>query len=149
MGALDGRVAFITGGGRGQGGAHALALAGEGADIVAADAPDAMADLTYPLGTEDDLRETAKLVEALDRRCLPLTLDVRDSAAVGAAIKQTVADMGSLDIAVANAGIVSTGPLEEVSDTVWQQLGDTNLTGAFYTLRAAIPVMRQPPFGGV
>ncbi|HEY0227682.1 MAG TPA: SDR family NAD(P)-dependent oxidoreductase, partial [Mycobacterium sp.] len=94
MGALDGRVALITGGARGQGRAHALALAAEGADIVAADAPDAMADLTYPLGNEDDLRETAKLVEALGRRCLPLTLDVRDSAAVGAAIKQTVTDMG-------------------------------------------------------
>ena len=106
-----------------------MALAAEGADVVAADAPDAMTDLTYPLGTEDDLRETTKLVEALGRRCLPLTLDVRDSAAVGAAIKQTVADMGSLDIVVANAGIVSTGLLEDVSDVVWRQLIDTNLTG--------------------
>ena len=77
MGALDGRVALITGGARGQGRAHALALAAEGADIVLADAPAAMADLTYPLGTEDDLRETAKLVDELGRRCLPLTVDVR------------------------------------------------------------------------
>src|SRR6201995_4838633 len=121
MGALDGRVALITGGARGQGRAHALALAAEGADVVAADAPDAMAELTYPLGTEDDLRETAKLVEAQGRRCLPLTLDVRDSAAVGTAIKQTVADMGSLDIVVANAGVVSPGPAEGGSDTAWQE----------------------------
>src|ERR1700733_1256569 len=149
MSALDGRVALITGGARGQGRAHALALAAEGADIVAADAPDAMTDLTYPLGTEEDLRETAKLVEELGQRCLPLTLDVRDSAAVNAAVKQTVADMGSLDIVVANAGIVSTGPLDEVSDGVWQQLIDTNLTGAFHTLRAAIPVMRQQQFGRI
>src|ERR1700674_5254494 len=105
MGALDRQVALITGGARGQGRAHALALAAGGADIVGADVPDAMAELTAPLGTEADLRETAKLVEALGRRCLPLTLDVRDSAAVGAAIKQTVTDMGSLDIVVANAGI--------------------------------------------
>src|ERR1700761_4351969 len=131
MGALDGRVALITGGARGQGRSHALALAAEGAAIVAADAPGAMTDLTYPLGTEDDLRETAKLVEALGRRCLPLALDVRDSAAVGDAITQTVTDMGSLDIVVANAGIVSTGELVDVSDVVWQQLLDTNLTGAF------------------
>ena len=110
MGALDGRVALITGGARGQGRAHALALAAEGADIVVADAPAAMADLTYPLGTEDDLRETAKLVDELGRRCMPLTVDVRDAAAVNAAVKQTVADLGSLDIVVANAGIVSTGP---------------------------------------
>jgi SDR family mycofactocin-dependent oxidoreductase len=149
MGALDGRVALITGGARGQGRAHALALAAEGADIVVADAPGAMADLTYPLGTEDDLRETAKLVDELGRRCMPLTVDVRDAAAVNAAVKQTVADLGSLDIVVANAGIVSTGPLDEVSDGVWQQLVDTNLTGAFHTLRAAIPVMRQQKFGRI
>ncbi len=149
MGALDGRVALITGGARGQGRAHALALAAEGADIVAADAPGPMADLTYPLGTEDDLRETAKLVEELGRRCLPLAVDVRDSSQVAAAVEQTVADLGSLDIVVANAGIVSTGPLEQVSDQVWQQLIDTNLTGVFHTLRAAIPVMRRQRFGRI
>lgn len=149
MGALDGRVALITGGARGQGRAHALALAAEGADIVVADAPNAMADLTYPLGTEDDLRVTAKLVDELGRRCVPLTLDVRDGNAVEAAVRQTVADLGSLDIVVANAGIVSTGPLDEVSDGVWAQLIDTNLTGAFHTLRAAIPVMRQQRFGRI
>ena len=94
MGALDGRVALITGGARGQGRAHALALAAEGADIVVADAPGPMMDLTYPLGTEDDLRDTAKLVEELGRRCLPITVDVRDPAQVGAAVEQTVAGHG-------------------------------------------------------
>jgi len=108
MGALDGRVALITGAARGQGRAHALALAAEGADIVAADAPRPMTDLTYPLGTVDDLRDTAKRVEELGRRCLPISLDVRDSAEVGAAVEQTLTQMGSLDIVVANAGIVST-----------------------------------------
>jgi SDR family mycofactocin-dependent oxidoreductase len=149
MGALDGRVALITGGARGQGRAHALALAAEGADIVAADAPGPMTDLTYPLGTEDDLRETAKLVEELGRRCLPLAVDVRDSAQVDAAVEQTVKDLGSLDVVVANAGIVSTGPLEAVSDQVWRQLVDTNLSGVFHTLRAAIPVMRRQRFGRI
>jgi SDR family mycofactocin-dependent oxidoreductase len=149
MGALDGRVALITGGARGQGRAHALALAAEGADIVAADAPRPMTDLTYPLGTEDDLRETAELVEELGRRCLPLAVDVRDSAQVSAAVEQTVTELGSLDIVVANAGVVSTGPLDEVSDIIWQQLLDTNLTGVFHTLRAAIPVMRRQRFGRI
>lgn len=149
MGALDGRVALITGGARGQGRAHALALAAEGADIVAADAPGPMTDLTYPLGTEDDLRETAKLVEELGRRCLPVSVDVRDSAQVAAAVEQTVTDLGSLDIVVANAGIVSTGPLDQVTDQVWQQLIDTNLTGVFHTLRAVIPVMRRQRFGRI
>jgi SDR family mycofactocin-dependent oxidoreductase len=149
MGALDGRVALITGAARGQGRAHAQALAAEGTDIVAADAPGPMAGLTYPLGTEDDLRETAKLVEELGRRCLPIAVDVRDSAAVGAAVEQTCNDMGSLDIVVANAGIVSTGPLEAVTDEIWRLLVDTNLTGVFHTLRAAIPVMRRQRFGRI
>lgn len=149
MGALDGRVALITGGARGQGRAHAVALAAEGANVVVADAPGPMADLTYPLGTEDDLRETAKLVEESGRRCLPIAVDVRDSAQVDAAVEQTVADLGGLDIVVANAGIVSTGPLEQVSDQMWQQLIDTNLTGVFHTLRAVIPVMRRQRFGRI
>ncbi|KZS60477.1 mycofactocin-coupled SDR family oxidoreductase [Mycobacterium ostraviense] len=149
MGALDGRVALITGGARGQGRAHALALADAGADIVVGDVPAPMANLSYPLGTEEELRDTAKLVEELGRRCLPIILDVRDPAQVSAAVEQTLADLGSLDIVVANAGIVSTGPLEEVSDQVWQQLVDTNLTGTFHTLRAAIPVMRRQRYGRI
>ena len=149
MGALDGQVAMITGAARGQGRAHALALAAEGADIVAADAPGPMMDLTYPLGTEDDLRDTAKRVEELGRRCLPIALDVRDSGRVAAAVEQTLTEMGSLEIVVANAGIVSTGPLDEVSDQVWRQLVDTNLTGVFHILRAALPVMRRRRFGRI
>ena len=148
MGALDGRVAFITGGARGQGRAHALALAAEGANVVIADAPRPM-DLTYPLGTEDDLRDTAKHVEELGGLCLPIVMDVRDAAAVSAAVEETVSRLGSLDIVVANAGVVSTGPLEEVTDEIWQQLMDTNLTGAFHTLRAVIPVMRRQRFGRI
>jgi SDR family mycofactocin-dependent oxidoreductase len=149
MGALDGRVAFITGGARGQGRAHALALAAEGANVAIADAPRPMAGLTYPLGTEDDLRETAKQVEALGSVCLPIVMDVRDPAAVGAAVEETINRLGSLDIVLANAGIVSTGPLEEVTDEIWQQLVDTNLTGVFHTLRAAVPVMRRQRFGRI
>jgi len=108
-----------------------------------------MKDLTYPLGTESDLHDTAELVEKLGRRCAPIAVDVRDSAQVNAAVEQTVQDFGSLDIVLANAGIVSTGVLEDVSDDVWHQLVDTNLTGAFNTLRAAIPVMRRQQFGRI
>lgn len=148
MGALDGRVAFITGGARGQGRAHALALAAEGATIAIADAPRPM-NLTYPLGTEDDLRRTAKEVEELGGACIPIVVDVRDREAVDAAVEDTVSRLGSLDIVVANAGVVSTGPLDEVTDETWQQLIDTNLTGTFHTLRAAIPVMRRQRFGRI
>lgn len=148
MGVLDGRVAFVTGGARGQGRAHALALAAEGANVVIADAPRPM-NLTYPLGTEDDLRGTAKEVEELGGLCLPITMDVRDPTAVHAAVEETVDKLGSLDIVVANAGIVSTGPLDEVTDEVWKQLVDTNLTGAFHTLRAVVPIMRRQRYGRI
>jgi NAD(P)-dependent dehydrogenase (short-subunit alcohol dehydrogenase family) len=148
VGALDGRVAFITGGARGQGRAHALALAAEGANTVIADAPRPM-NLTYPLGTEDDLRATAKEVEELGGLCLPMPMDVRDDAAVRAAIDETVSALGSLDILVANAGVVSTGPIDGVTDEVWHQLVDTNLTGVFHLLRAVVPVMRRQRFGRI
>ncbi|WP_396925331.1 mycofactocin-coupled SDR family oxidoreductase [Mycolicibacterium sp.] len=148
MGALDGRVAFITGGARGQGRAHALALAGEGATIAIADAPGPM-NLSYPLSTEDDLRSTTKDVEQLGGVCLPIVMDVRDATAVAAAIEETVSTLGGLDILVANAGIVSTGPLDDVTDEAWKQLLDTNLSGVFHTMRAAIPVMRRQRFGRI
>lgn len=148
MGALEGRVAFITGGARGQGRAHALALAAEGAKVVVADAPRPM-NLTYPLATEDDLRSTAKDVEEIGALCVPVVMDVRDADAVAAAVEDTVNSLGSLDIVVANAGVVSTGPLEDVTDEVWRHLVDTNLSGVFHTLRAAVPVMRRQRFGRI
>lgn len=148
MGALAGRVAFITGGARGQGRAHALALAAEGANVVIADAPRPM-NLTYPLATEDELRTTAKEVEELGVLCVPMVMDVRDAGAVNAAVEDTVSSLGSLDILVANAGVVSTGPVENVTDEIWNQLVDTNLTGVFHLLRAVVPVMRRQRFGRV
>jgi NAD(P)-dependent dehydrogenase (short-subunit alcohol dehydrogenase family) len=148
VGALDGRVAFVTGGARGQGRAHALAMAAEGARVVIADAPRPM-NLPYALATEDDLRTAAKEIEGLGGLCFPMAVDVRDAAAVTAAIDETVNTLGSLDILIANAGVVSTGPLDEVSDEVWHQMVDTNLTGVFHVLRAAIPVMRRQRFGRV
>ena len=149
MGALDGKVALITGAARGQGRSHALVLAGEGADIVACDVPRRMTTLTYPLATPDDLKLTAKLVEQVGRRCLDLQLDVRDPAAVDEAVERTVEEFGRLDIVVANAGVVSTGPLVEVTDEGWDELVSTNLTGVFHTLRAAVPVMRRQQSGRI
>ena len=149
MGSLDGRVALITGAARGQGRSHAVALAAEGADIVACDVPRPMATVGYPLATRDDLSVTARLVEERGRRCLVVPLDVRDATAVDAAVDQTVSELGHLDVVVANAGVVSTGPLVEVTDESWDELVATNLTGAFHTLRAALPVMRAQRFGRI
>lgn len=149
MGSLDGLVAFITGAARGQGRSHAVALAAEGADIAACDAPRPMATIAYPLGTAEDLEQTVKLVESEGRRCLAVPLDVRDADQVDAAVAQTVEELGRLDIAVANAGVVSTGPLRDVTDANWDEVIGTNLTGVFNTLRAVIPVMQEQRFGRI
>jgi SDR family mycofactocin-dependent oxidoreductase len=146
---LDGQVAIITGAARGQGRSHAVALAAEGANIVLCDVPRPMSSPTYPLASHDDLMFTAKLVEQQGRRCLPIPLDVRDAAAVDEAVERTVAEFGRLDIAILNAGIVSTGPLVGVTDGAWDELVSTNLTGAFQTLRAVLPVMRDRRYGRI
>lgn len=149
MGSLDGKVALITGGARGQGRSHALALAREGADVVIWDAPEAMSSLTYPLGTREDLDQTAELVEETGVRCLAQAVDVRDAAQVESGVTRLMEEFGHLDVAIANAGVVSTGPLVDVSDQAWDELVATNLTGAFYTLRAVVPPMREQRWGRI
>lgn len=149
MGALEGKIALITGGARGQGRSHALALSAEGADVVVWDVPRAMSTLTYPLATTEDLQLTAKLVEQAGRRCLAAQVDVRDPAAVAQAVETALGEFGRLDIAIANAGVVSTGPLTEVTDEAWDELVATNLTGVFHTLRAVVPAMRSQRFGRI
>lgn len=149
MGSLDGKVALITGGARGQGRSHALALAREGADVVIWDAPGAMSSLTYPLGTREDLDQTAKLIEETGVRCLAQAVDVRDPAQVEGGVTRLMEEFGHLDVAIANAGVVSTGALVDVSDQAWDELVATNLTGAFYTLRAVVPPMREQRWGRI
>ena len=146
---LDGQVAFITGAARGQGRSHALVLAAAGADIVACDVPGPMDSPGYPLATHADLEMTAHLVEELGRRCLPIPVDIRDSGQVEGAVEQTLGEFGRLDIALANAAIVSTGPLVGVTDTEWSELLDTNLTGTFNTLRAVVPAMQERRYGRI
>src|SRR5262245_53331614 len=105
MGKLDGKVALITGGARGQGRTHALTLAREGADIVICDIAAQLPTAPYPLATLDDLAETARLVEALDRRCLAVQADVRDGAQMREVVERGLAELGRIDILLANAGI--------------------------------------------
>src|ERR1700759_1381918 len=107
-GRAAGKVAFITGAARGQGRSHAVRLAEEGADIIAVDI---LHDIggALPLGTPEDLAETVKLVEAQDRRIIATQADVRDIDALKAAVDEGVAELGRLDIIVANAGIASEG----------------------------------------
>jgi len=139
-GRVQGKVAFITGAARSQGRSHAIRLAEEGADIIAVDVPEAVPSLSaYPLATSEDLAETVKRVEALDRRIVAHPADVRDSAALKAALDDGVAQFGRLDIVVANAGIYQVAPALELDDAAWQETIGINLTGVWHTVKASLP----------
>jgi SDR family mycofactocin-dependent oxidoreductase len=139
MGLLDGKVAFITGAARGQGRSHALTLAREGADIIAVDICRQAPTVPYPMATPDDLAETVKEVEALDRRIIASEVDVCDLAALTAAVNDGVAELGRLDIVLANAGISTPAPTLEMDEQVWDEMIEINLTGQWKTIRAAVP----------
>lgn len=148
MAKLEGKVAFITGAARGQGRSHAVRFAQEGADIIAVDALTDVGSVGYPLATKEDMDETVRQVEALDRRILARKADVRDSAAITQAVDDGVAQLGRLDIVVANAGIASFAPAEDMSDDMWQDMIDINLSGVFHSVRPAIRHLKANEDGG-
>jgi SDR family mycofactocin-dependent oxidoreductase len=135
-GRLEGKVAFITGAARGQGRSHAIRLAQEGADIIAIDICAQIESNLYPLSTPEDLAETAKAVEDLDRRIIARQADVRDRSALQAVVEEGVAEFGHLDVVVANAGIMPMGvgnPMDFVDAT------DVDLIGVMSTVAVSIP----------
>jgi len=138
-GRVQGKVALITGGGRGQGRSHALKLAAEGADIVAFDICHDLKSVAYELATPDDLKQTVAEVEALDRRAIGIQGDVRDLNALTEAVSAAVDTFGKLDIVVANAGIASFVP--GLGMEGWAEVAGTNLVGVMNTLHAALPAM--------
>jgi (+)-trans-carveol dehydrogenase len=147
-GRVEGKVAFITGAARGQGRSHAVRLAQEGADIIAVDICAQVASVPYPMATPEDLAQTVKEVEALDRRIVATPADVRDYAGLKKALDDGVAKLGRLDIVCSNAGIASYGSAAELDETTWQDMIDTNLTGMWHACRAAIPHLIEGGRGG-
>ena len=143
MGRVEGKVAFVTGAARGQGRAHAIRLAEEGADIIAVDLCDQIASVPYAMATVGDLEETAKQVEALDRRIVTQQVDVRDADALRAALAAGEAEVGAVDVLVANAGIFSTEPSDTMARQTWQDMIDTNLTGVWNACQAVLPGMKE------
>jgi SDR family mycofactocin-dependent oxidoreductase len=139
MAELSGRVAIVTGAARGQGRSHAQALAEAGADVVITDVCQDIASVPYALSSEDDLAETAALVEKAGGRVLVVPADVRDRAAMDDVVGRAVADLGGLDIVVANAGICGFGSMPTLSAAQWDDMLAVNLTGVFHTFRAAVP----------
>ena len=142
------RTALITGGARGQGRAHAIALARSGADIVFCDIAAPIDEVDYELPTPADVQETVRAVEATGRRCVALTADVRDLSAMQAVADAAFDHFGRLDIVIANAGIASGSPLASMSEQRWRTMIDVNLTGVFNTFRAVLPRLIEQGTGG-
>ena len=138
MGLLDGKVAVVSGAARGQGRAHEVRLAREGADIIAMDICADIDTIHYPLARPEDLDETVAQIEQLGRRVAATQTDVRDATAVAAAIGGGVAKLGGLDIVVANAGIAMYDAADTMSVQSWRDMIDTNLTGVWSVCRGPV-----------
>lgn len=149
MGKFDGKVVLITGGARGQGRSHALAFAREGADIAFCDIAAQLDSVPYPMARPEDLDETVKLVEELDRRCVAVTADVRDSAQVQGFVDRAITELGRVDVLLANAGVFTFSTIAEMSDDVWKEMIDVNLTGVFHAMRAVLPAMVEQGSGRI
>ncbi|TAJ46807.1 MAG: NAD(P)-dependent oxidoreductase [Herbiconiux sp.] len=150
-GRVEGKVAFITGAARGQGRSHALRLAQEGADIIAVDICESIPGMEkyYAGATEEDLAETVRQVEALDRRIVARKADVRDYPALKAALDEGVAELGHVDIVSANAGIFAFGEQSQlVEDAEWEMVNDINAKGVWHTAKAVIPHLIEQGTGG-
>ncbi|MCV7370016.1 SDR family mycofactocin-dependent oxidoreductase [Mycolicibacterium duvalii] len=139
-GRVEGKVAFITGAARGQGRSHAIKLAEEGADIIAIDVCKNVDHVQLELASPGDLLETKERVEALGRRIVIDEVDVRDLDALQRVVDRGVAELGRLDIILANAGIGNGGQtVEAIDEAVWQTMMDINLTGVWKTVKVGIP----------
>jgi NAD(P)-dependent dehydrogenase (short-subunit alcohol dehydrogenase family) len=141
MSRLSGKVALVTGAARGQGRSHAIELARAGADVIAVDICDQLQGVPYEMGNAKELAETASEVEALDRRIVTRKADVRDYQQMEAVVVDGLAELGRIDIVVANAGICTFAPVWEIDLEQWSQMIDVNLTGVFHTVRAVLPHM--------
>jgi (+)-trans-carveol dehydrogenase len=148
-GRVEGKVALITGAARSQGRSHAIRLAQEGADIIAVDLCAELETVPYDLATEEDLGQTVKEVEALDRRIVAIQADVRDFDALRTAVNEGVDQLGRLDIVSAGAGISSIGVLETLDQRTWQDVLDVDLTGVWHTAKASIPHLRSAGGGSI
>jgi SDR family mycofactocin-dependent oxidoreductase len=138
-GRVAGKRVLITGAARGMGRSHAVRLAEEGADLVLVDICESLPELEYPLATREDLAETARLAEKHGGRVVSHVVDVREAAALAAAVDDGVAQLGRLDAAVANAGVLTVGTWDKTTQKQWRTVLDVNLIGTWNTCAAALP----------
>lgn len=148
-GRLAGKVALITGVARGQGRAHAVRLAQEGADVVGLDLAGPLPGVPYDSPTPADLEETTRLVEAEGRRALLRQGDVRDPEALKDLAAAAVAELGGLDVVVANAGICVPVTWDETTPETFATTMDINVTGVWNTVVATAPHLIERGGGSV
>ncbi len=148
MAQLEGKVAFITGAARGQGRAEAVRFAREGAGIIAIDIAAPIETSIAAPATPADLAETVRLVEAVGGTIYSAQADVRDYDKLKFVLDEGVAELGRLDIVVANAGLWSYGLAHELTELAWDTVIDVDLTGVWHTTKAAIPILKQQGTGG-
>lgn len=149
MGMLDGKVVLITGGSRGQGRAHALVSAREGADVIIVDVVEDLSTVTYPLARKDDMAATVESVEALGRRIVAVEADVRYQDQLDEAVARGVAELGKIDVLIANAGIWTQAPFYELSDDQWEEMIAVNLSGVWRSAKAVAPHMIERKSGSI
>ncbi len=135
----EGRAALVTGAARGQGREIALRLARDGMDLLLIDRTADLETIPYPLASPIELNATADDVRSLGRRCLAVSADVRDAAAIQAAVASGIRDFGRLDVAVNAAGVISYGLSWELSEAAWSTVLDVNLKGTWVVARALAP----------
>jgi len=146
---FEDKVVLITGAARGQGREHARRFAAEGANVIAVDAcAPILPDVAYEAATEEDLRETARLVEQEGRGIVAHVADVRNQSALDAAVAEGLDRFGRLDVIVANAGVASYHLTWEVPEDHWAIVLDVNLTGVWRTVKAGLPAMIDAGNGG-
>ena len=138
-GRVAGKRVLITGAARGLGRSHALRLAEEGADLILVDICQSLPQLEYPLATEDELAETAQLVRNLGRRCVSRVADVRNEEQLRSAVDEGITELGGLDGAVANAGVLTVATWDKTTADQWRTVVDVNLIGVWNTCAAALP----------
>jgi 3-hydroxybutyrate dehydrogenase len=137
MSELTGRIALVTGGGRGIGRAVALSLASAGADVAVSGR------------NADLLDETVGAIRAIGRRAAAVVCDVGERSQVDAMVAQVKNDLGDPLILVNNAGIAGSAKLAETTDDMWEAMLRVNATGAFYCMRAVVPMMVEAKWGRV
>ncbi len=141
VGRVSGKVAFVTGAARGQGRSHAVRLAEEGADIIAVDICENVDSIGYAMATQEDLDETAAFIEKTGQRVYTAKADVREASQLRQALEEGMAQLGGLDIVVAQAGVA--GMKGQPPLQAWIDVINTNLIGTINAIQVALPHLKE------